>query len=243
MFALGGAQAVFTNRFGGVSAPPFDRLNLGPHVGDAPEAVARNRAIVDQAVGHDVVWMKQTHSARVEVVKPGFTHVPHVADAIVADGRAFAKLGLAHPALGVMVADCLPVLLASEDGRYVAAVHAGRAGVVMQIIPTVLQVLARMGAPATQMHAALGPAICASCYEVDRSTQDFVLGHVPAAWSTTRRGTPALDLRAGAIDQLRQRGVNVSFSSKRCTAEDPNLYSYRRDGVTGRFAGIIVPAS
>lgn len=241
MFAIGGARAVFTNRKGGVSESPYATLNLGPHVGDDPAAVATNRRIVDEAIGHDVIWMKQTHSARVEPVRAGYTHVPAVCDGLVMDTREFTRVGLGVPALGVMVADCVPILLASADGRYLAAVHAGRAGIVTRIIAETLRQLRRLGAGDTSLHAAIGPSICARCYEVEEDLRRYVTQTVPQAWASTRTGSPALDLRAAATAQLHEGGVTVSFVSKRCTAEDPNLYSYRRDGVTGRFAGIIMP--
>ncbi|MDU0968592.1 MAG: peptidoglycan editing factor PgeF [Actinomycetaceae bacterium] len=241
MFAIGGAHAVFTNRKGGVSAPPYDTLNLGPHVGDDPQAVLRNRAIVDRAIGHDVVWMKQTHSARVEVVRPGYTHVTPVCDGLVCDVDEFRRVGLGVPALGVMVADCVPVLIASEDGRYLAAIHAGRAGIVTRIIAEALRQLRSLGAAEGTLHAAIGPSICQRCYEVPEDLRAYVTQTVPEAWAATRQGKPALDLKAAARAQLLEGGVRVSFTSKRCTYEDANLYSYRRQAQTGRFAGIIMP--
>lgn len=241
MFALGGARAVFTNRRGGVSQAPYDTLNLGPHVGDDPAAVAQNRRIVDDAIGHEVVWMKQTHSARVERVRAGYTHLTPVADSLVVDVADFRRVGLGLPALGVMVADCVPVLIASDDGRYLAAVHAGRAGVVNNIVAETCRVLRRCGVSPDRLHAAVGPCICARCYEVPADLRTHVSQLVPAAWATTRRATPSLDLRSAVVAQLREVGCNVAFISKRCTAEDTRLYSYRRDGTTGRFAGIIMP--
>lgn len=241
MFAIGGAHAVFTNRKGGVSAPPYDTLNLGPHVGDDPDAVARNRRIVNDAIGHDVLWMKQTHSARVDVVRPGFTQATPNCDGLVCDTEGFRRVGLAVPALGVMVADCVPVLIASADGRYLAAIHAGRAGIVTRIIAEALRKLRDLGVRPEQLHAAIGPSICSRCYEVPEDMRRYVTQTAPTAWATTRQGTPSLDLRTAAKTQLSDGGVNVAFVSKRCTYEDPNLFSHRRGEATGRFAGIVMP--
>ena len=240
MFDLGGAQAVFTNRVGGGSTGAYATLNLGDHVGDDPAVVARNRKIVDEAIGRKVVWMHQTHSNRVAQVHPGYTDSPADADGIIIDTREFAELGLATPAAGVMVADCVPLLLASDDGLLVAAVHAGRAGMVTGIVREAVIAMRKLGAQNGKIHAAIGPAICGACYEVPEAMRTHVTGHVPAAWSRTRVGSPGLDLQAGVISQLRTAGVRITFASKRCTFEDRNLYSYRRDGVTGRFAGIVV---
>ncbi|MBD3690235.1 peptidoglycan editing factor PgeF [Nanchangia anserum] len=240
MFAIGGAQAVFTNRKGGVSLPPYDTLNLGFHVGDDDAAVARNRRIVARAIERDVVWMNQVHSARVEVVRPGHTHVTPTCDALVCDAEEFRRLGLNVPALAVMVADCVPVLIASASGRYVAAIHAGRAGIVRRVIAETARVLKRAGAGGDTLHAAIGPSICAHCYEVGEDMRAHVTQSLPEAWATTRLGTPALDLRGAAQAQLREEGIAVSFISKRCTYESGELYSHRRYHPTGRFAGLIM---
>lgn len=239
MFPLGKAQAVFTNRFGGESTGEYGTLNLGQHVGDDPEIVARNRAKVEAAIGRKVVWMHQTHSNRVIQVKPGHTDDPQDADGIIIETARFAEVGLAIPAAGVMVADCVPVLLASDDGEVVAAVHAGRAGVVKGIVKEAALAIHRLGIAPHKLHAAIGPAICGNCYEVPEEMRQHVTSHVPASWSRNRWGGPGLDLRAGVASQLRTLGVKVTFISKRCSYEDPNLYSYRRNPVTGRFAGIV----
>lgn len=240
MFRIGGAQAVFTNRIGGKSSGEYATLNLGDHVGDNPDIVAENRRIVDEAIGRKVVWMHQTHSNRVLQVRPGHTNAPVEADGIVIDTREFAELGLTTPAAGVMVADCVPLLLASDDGLLVAAVHVGRAGMVTGIVREAVLALRKLGAQTGKIHAAIGPAICGACYEVPEAMRAHVTGHVPAAWSRTRMGSPGLDLQAGVISQLKSAGARITFASKRCTFEDRNLYSYRRDAHTGRFAGIVV---
>jgi copper oxidase (laccase) domain-containing protein len=89
------------------------------------------------------------------------------------------------------------------------------------------------------MTAAIGPAACGRCYEVPAEMRDEVAAVVPAAYSTTSRGTPGLDIRAGVAEQLASAGVASAAVDPRCTIEDPGLFSYRRDGRTGRFAGYV----
>lgn len=240
MFKIGGAQAVFTNRIGGKSTGAYATLNLGNHVGDDLEIVAQNRRIVADAIGRKVVWMHQTHSNRVVQVHPGYTDAPAEGDAVIIDSREFIELGLTTPAAAVMVADCVPLLLSSDDGLLVAAVRAGRAGTVTGIVRETVIAMRKLGAENGKIYAAIGPAICGACYEVPEAMRRHVTGHVPAAWSRTREGNPGLDLKAGVISQLRAAGARITFVSKRCTFEDRNLYSYRRDNATGRFAGIIL---
>jgi hypothetical protein len=99
------------------------------------------------------------------------------------------------------------------------------------------------GADPAAITALIGPGICGQCYEVPAQLRDEVAAAVPATHCTTRNGTPGLDLRAGIAAQLAAAGVRQVQADGRCTAEDPDLYSYRRDGVTGRFAGLIWLAS
>ena len=94
-----------------------------------------------------------------------------------------------------------------------------------------------------QMRAYIGPAICGRCYEVPAAMQTDVVADVPETQSTTRRDTPVLDLKAGVAAQLRRAGVAHITVDPACTAEDPRYFSHRRDGVTGRFAGVAVVGS
>ncbi len=95
------------------------------------------------------------------------------------------------------------------------------------------------GAKAGRMHAVIGPAICGQCYEVPAAMRAEVEAAVPGSACTTRKGTPGIDLRAGLRGQLSRLGVGVIGDDARCTAESAELFSYRRDGTTGRFAGLI----
>jgi YfiH family protein len=227
-------RRVVTDRRGGRSAPPYDTFNLGDHVGDDPAAVAANRSRVARELGvaeNRLVWMSQVHGTGVAVVEGPQTGPLPDTDAVVT-----ATPGLV---LCVLVADCVPVLLADHATGVVAAVHAGREGVRRGVLPAALSAMAGLGARARHVSALLGPAVCGSCYEVPEQMQAEVARVAPAAAVRTRRGTPGLDLRAGLEEILRRAGVTEVVQDPRCTVEDHTLFSHRRDGVTGRQAGIV----
>jgi YfiH family protein len=227
-------RRVVTDRRGGRSRPPYDSFNLGDHVGDRPDDVAANRARVARELGvaeDRLVWMHQVHGTGVAVVDgPQDGPVPGT-DALVTATRGLV--------LAVLVADCVPILLADSVTGVVAAVHAGREGVRQGVLPAALSAMASLGARARHVTALLGPAVCGDCYEVPATMQADVARVAPAAAVRTRSGTPGLDLRAGLADLLGRAGVREVVHDPRCTAEDPNLFSHRRDGVTGRQAGLV----
>lgn len=229
-----GLGAAFTTRGGGVSRPPYDTLNLGGGVGDAAAEVTANRELTATALGLDaerVVWMRQVHGADVAyVTRPEPARSPQV-DAVVTTVPGLA--------LAVLVADCTPVLLADPQARVVGAAHAGRPGTAAGVVPATVTAMCERGADPARMVAVLGPAICGGCYEVPAALRDEVAAAVPETWSTTRQGTPGLDIRAGVAAQLRAAGITRTRTDPRCTRESAELFSYRRDGRTGRFAGYI----
>ncbi|UNX55983.1 polyphenol oxidase family protein [Georgenia sp. TF02-10] len=249
-----GVRAWYTTSAGGVSSGPYaplagqhdghnlrqhdGGLNLGDHVGDDPAAVAANRARLDRAVGAPVAWMRQVHGAVVQALAPGTPL--RECDALV----AVAVAGPAPVAVGVLVADCVPVLLAAPDGALVSAVHVGRAGLVRGVLQAALRALDERGAPPAVVRAAVGPSICGRCYEVPAALAAQVAGQVPAAAARTSWGTPALDLPAGVLAVLAAAGVREVAHVAACTREDARFYSYRRagGGRTGRFAGVVLPA-
>jgi len=241
-----GARGVFTTRAGGVSGGPYAAqdgsggLNLGPHVGDDDESVTANRALLAGALGQRVTWMSQVHGARVLTVAS-----PPAEEAVTAgEGDALVALrsGPTTPAVAVMVADCVPLLLATPDGAQVAAVHVGRQGLVGGVVAAALAELGARGAVVEDLYASLGPSICGRCYEVPDAMREDVARIVPQARALTSWGTPALDLPAGVAAQLRAAGVRRVQRLDLCTAEDERFYSYRRDGRTGRLAGVVHPA-
>lgn len=229
------AHHVFTDRSGGVSWPPYDTLNLGGHVGDEPAAVAENRrrlALQCDLAPEQLLFMRQVHGADVVVAGPPWADDrPPDADGLVTTR--------ATTALAVLVADCTPVLLADETAGVVGAAHAGRGGLAKGVVPATVERMAALGAEPERIKAYVGPAVCGRCYEVPQALQDAVATAVPSTRSTTRWGTPGLDIPGGVEAQLRERGVSQVERVPRCTVEDGRLFSYRRDGTTGRFAGLI----
>lgn len=136
--------------------------------------------------------------------------------------------------LAVMVADCIPLLLISKQA--VAAVHVGRAGIVNHVAKVAVEKMHAIGA--SKIHAILGPSICGKCYEVPFELQQSVVAQHPAALSTTRSHSCALDLPAALIAQLVDLQLSYEASTV-CTFENPTYFSHRRDNPTGRFAGLV----
>ncbi len=227
-------RRVVTDRRGGRSSPPYDSFNLGDHVGDRPDDVAANRGRVARELGVPVdrlVWMSQVHGTGVAVVEG-----PQADPLVDTDAVVTRTPGLV---LGVLAADCVPVLLADPLAGVVAAAHAGREGVRLGVVPAAVERMISLGARPERIGALLGPAICGSCYEVPAAVQAEVGRAAPDAVVRTRRGTAGLDLRAGLEGVLRRLGVAEVVHDPRCTSEDRRLFSYRRDGTTGRQAGLV----
>jgi YfiH family protein len=232
---IAGARYATTDRYGGVSAPPYDELDLGDHVGDDPAAVAENRARLAAAVdlaADRLVFMAQVHGSDVAVVDGPSGGDPPTADALV---TREPDLGLV-----VLVADCVPVVLAARRSDVVAVAHAGRKGVAGGIVPATVDAMRALGARPERIVAVVGPAVCGACYEVPAAMAEEVAAVAPAARALSRSGSPALDLRAGVAAQLAAAGVQTIEVDPWCSRESPELFSHRRDGVTGRFAGVVL---
>lgn len=230
----GPVDLAFTDRVGGVSAAPFDALNLALDGDDAVESRAENlRLLIDDfAPGDAVADLRQVHGA--DVVLADDTPRTSYDEAPEGDGIVSVTPGVT---LVVRSADCVPVLLADPQAQVIGAAHAGRLGMVSGVVPATISRMRALGAQ--QITAWVGPHICGACYEVPAALQDEVAAAVPASRATTSWGTPALDIGAGVRAQLAAQGIEV-VDAGRCTRESPDLYSYRRDGVgAGRQAGII----
>ena len=210
----------FTDRRKGSSLGAYESLNFGFHVGDDPAAVTANRALLG-----NVQFMNQVHGIDVVVVDQVLDQDP-TCDVLITTTKGIS--------LAVMVADCIPLLLISQEA--VAAVHVGRAGLVNRVAIKALHQMRSLGA--IEVHAILGPSICGTCYEVPFQMQQDVIAEHPRAFSTTLHGTPALDLPAGLIADLTAEGVSYE-ASVICTQEDPLYYSHRKENPTGRFAGVV----
>lgn len=224
-------RAAFTLRAGGVSAAPYDSLNLGAHVGDGAAAVSENRRRVRcrLQLPQEPVWLEQVHGSDVADVDAPARAAPR-ADATLARraGRVCA----------VQVADCLPVLFAT--GAAVAAAHAGWRGLVAGVLEATV---ARLGADPTQLIAWLGPAIGAQHFEVGTEVRDAFLAHDGAAadaFTANARGRWQCDLLTLARQRLGRAGVQRVFGGHWCTYADPaRFFSHRRDGNCGRMAALI----
>ncbi|MGQ0624331.1 MAG: peptidoglycan editing factor PgeF [Sporichthyaceae bacterium] len=228
-----GVRGVFTTRAGGTSLPPYAELNLATHVGDDARAVRDNRAALAAAVGlapGRLVFMEQVHGNAVATLDDAPMAAP-VADALVTRTPALA--------LVVLVADCVPVLLADPDAGVVAAAHAGRKGVELGVVSAAVGAMLECGARPDRIQAWLGPAIGGCCYEVPADMRDEVELAAPGSAARTRGGTPSLDLRGGIVASLERAGLTRVGLIGGCSAEDPGVFSFRRDRVTGRFAGLI----
>lgn len=241
--ALPGAQWVagfaFTDRQGGLSRPPYDSCNLSPYQGDDLQAVRANRALVASAIGVEhVAYMRQVHGDTVRVVQ-------HSPSDLLDDQSDCDCLLTSHPglAVAVLVADCVPVLLADLRAGVVAAVHAGRQGVLRQVVVAAVEQMVTLGASPQHIHARLGPSICGRCYEVPHHMAEQVAQVAPQALTTTRSGTPGLDLRQGLVGVLAGLGVAEAVTVGGCSQEGKQFYSYRRDQAvgqpTGRMAGLV----
>ncbi len=229
-----GVRAGFTARAGGWSRGSWAGLNLALHVGDDPGHVQRNRRRVQAWAGAPVRYPDQVHGSDVLVLGADGTPLgtPHPGcDAVVTSGSAVA--------VGVLVADCVPVLLADPRAGVVAAAHAGRRGLLAGVLQRTVEAMAERGALPARVRAAVGPAAGACCYEVPAAMRAQAAADLPAVWAQTRAGTPSLDLAAGCRAVLQAAGVGEVAALGGCTIDDHRYYSYRRTPVTGRFAGVV----
>jgi|ERR1700682_1959295 len=227
-------RRVTTTRAGGVSVPPFDTFNLGDHVGDDPAAVAANRKRLAAAIGlggDGVVWMNQVHGDHVVVVDKPVDAAVDKTDALVTTAPRLA--------LAVVTADCVPVLMADARAGVVAAVHAGRVGAQKGVVARAVEAMLAAGAHADDISVLLGPAVSGRNYEVPAAMAAEVDAALPGSRTTTARGTPGLDLRAGIARQLTDLGITAIDIDPRCTVADRNLFSHRRDAPTGRLASLV----
>jgi polyphenol oxidase len=235
-----GVVGVFTTRVGGLSSPPWDELNLALHVDDEPRRVLANRDLLGRYL--DTSWVnlpQQVHGAGVLVVdsvRAGRRRIVH------GGARGVDALVTREPRtpIGVLVADCLPILIADAGSGVVAAAHVGRRGLAAGVLQNTVAEMVTLGARVGDCVAVIGPGVCARCYEVPEQMRAEVGALVPGTATTTSAGTPSLDLPAGAAYLLNAAGIGSVRPTGICTVEDPRFYSYRRDGVTGRFAGVIM---
>lgn len=189
------------------------------------------QALADKLGIERSVWMEQLHTNTVTVVD-GSTESPVEAT----DGIITTETNLA---LCVKVADCVPVLLSDHNAGVIAAVHAGRMGARNGIVENAVKKMVELGAKEANIQALFGPAAAGESYEVPQDMADDVEKHLPGSRTRTKQGTPGIDVRAGLVRQLLGLGVTHIDADPRDTITDPDFFSYRREGQTGRQAGII----
>jgi polyphenol oxidase len=229
----GPVQWGFTDREGGASTGVFGSLNLGGRVGDDPAAVEQNRGTIASSLGvrrDHLLFMDQCHGRDVVIADAPWGDAGPPA----ADGVVTAVPGLA---LAALVADCTPVLLADVERGVVGAVHAGRPGMTARIVDVAVGRMRDLGA--RHIRAAVGPSVCGRCYEVPEDMRDAAAVVSPEAATVSWSGTPAVDVAGAVVAQLAANHVAVQWVPG-CAREEDRLYSYRRDGQTGRFAGVVV---
>jgi YfiH family protein len=225
-----------------VSVGDFESLNLATHVGDDPRAVDWNRArILEWTGAQALVTLSAVHGADVVIVDDKVIAASRTGRDPVADALICQRDDVAVLALG---ADCLTIGIAGDDNQTVAAVHCGWRGLANDVVGATVRTMESLGTrPA---HVVLGPAVCGACYpvspdRVDDLRRDAPDGVAEAGVMQCPDGQPGIDVRAGVRKRLESLGLPATAvtSIDLCTVEEADLFSYRRDGRTGR-QGIVV---
>lgn len=223
-------HALVTTRNGGVSAPPYDSLNLGSHVGDDPQSVTANRARLREMLPDEPFWLNQVHGS-------GVVNADQTRGIPDADGSHARKSGRV---CAVLTADCLPVLLCDRAGTVVAAAHAGWRGLAGGVVESAVR---SMGVEAGEVLAWLGPAIGPRSFEVGEEVREAFIRLAPEAGHAfaPHKGDRWLaDIYLLARQRLARLGVGRVYGGGECTFLDSRrFFSYRRDGATGRMASLI----
>lgn len=234
-----GVTAAFTTRHGGVSQAPYANANLAFHVGDNPSDVIANHDALAQILGYErnrLVHMRQIHSDRIVVADENYTFdTPPECDALITNTINLPIM--------VMSADCTPVLLYDPIRHACAAVHAGRAGALGEILPKTIRTMNKIfGSVASDIHAILGPSIHGCCYEINPAIAEESIskGYFEALRNEENR--IFLDVNTILLKQLHSIGVGKIEVIEHCTScESGEYFSYRADRQkTGRIAGVIM---
>ncbi|AFV89111.1 MAG: polyphenol oxidase family protein [Acidipropionibacterium acidipropionici] len=240
-----GVGVAFTDRRGGDSPGALGGFNLGRVDADDPARLVAHLGSLREALGvQAIALVHQVHGTRVVRFGPREARLIRDDDVLreavgspdplpSADAMVTSVPGVA---LGIRVADCLPVMLADPAAGVVGAAHAGRAGLLGGVLGRTVEEM--RGAGAGQILGWIGPHICGRCYEVPTEMAEQVWQDHPATRSTTSWGTPALDLAAEALAQLEGLGVDA-VGLDPCTLENEDLFSHRRDPGSGRMAGLV----
>ena len=225
-------RALITTRSGGVSQGIYDSMNLGDHVGDEAASVAQNRALLRIHLPAQPKWLQQVHGIAV-------ANADTLSDVAQADASIAQRAGTVCT---VLTADCLPVLLCDENATAVGAAHAGWRGLAAGVIEATV---AAMRTDPAHLMAYLGPAIGPRAFEVGEEVRQTFIAADPAAAQafvlSAKDSTKWLaDIYQLAGLRLKKIGVQRVYGGDFCTYSDATrLYSYRRDGATGRMASLI----
>jgi|APCry1669189241_1035207.scaffolds.fasta_scaffold33764_2 hypothetical protein len=235
--------ALVTTRAGGVSEAPYDSLNLGKHVGDAPDKVSENRVRVRHLLPNEPIWLEQVHGTRVW----------HSGDDYQADAAISAE---PEQVIAVLTADCMPVFFCNRAGNLVGVAHAGWRGLCAGVLENTVQALCEKSLALGQTLARanilvwLGPAIGPSCFEVGNEVREQFID----AARLTGAGFPVETFQAIpgkpqkywanlyhlARSRLKNAGIQAIYGGNFCTfTQSEQFFSHRRDGVSGRFAALI----
>ena len=223
-------KALITTRAGGVSKGPFASFNLGLRTGDDPQAVAANRDRLNSLLPQQPSWLRQVHGTS-------------VIEADTLAGRPEADAGIARrpgTVCAVLVADCIPVLLADRAGTTIAIAHAGWRGLAGGVIENTAR---RMAVDPRGLIAYLGPGIGPGAFEVGADVRDAFLAcdaDAAAAFTPHAAGKWLADLFLLARQRLRRAGVGEIHGGALCTYSNARrFFSYRRERTTGRMAALI----
>lgn len=224
-------RALVTTRNGGASAGPYASMNLGLHVGDSVADVQRNRALLRKCLPAEPAWLEQVHGVAV-------ADADRIGTSACADASVARRPGAV---CAVMTADCLPVLFCNDEGSVVAAAHAGWRGLAAGVLDATLE---RMRVPAATVMAWLGPAIGPAAFEVGDEVRGAFVAADPATTIAFRAaagdGKWMADLFLLARLRLARLGVVRTYGGGLCTyADRERFFSYRREGITGRFVSMV----
>lgn len=225
-------RAYTTTRHGGFSQIPYHGFNLAEHVGDDPDVVVKNRALLRTVLNlpSEPIWLQQVHG--IHTVTARLENLNSCADAIFTTEI--------NQVCVVMTADCLPVLFCDKAGTRVAAAHAGWRGLAGGVLDATVRALA---VPPQEILAWLGPAIGAQAFEVGEEVRETFIAQLPQAdqaFQSTRPHRWLADLYLLARQRLQHLGIEEISGGTHCTYSDKErFYSYRRDKITGRMATLI----
>ncbi len=229
-----------TTREGGVSAEPYQSLNLGLHVGDNPLAVNANRNLLNTALPNQPIWLNQVHGTQVFEANQCL-HAETQQPVPTADAAVTTQIDLP---LAILTADCLPIVMTDKAGTVLGVAHAGWRGLARGVLEATLQTMQQASPSLHDWTAWVGPGIGPLAFQVGQDVyQTFIdqheADHVFFKPDTHQPGKWLADLAGLAGQRLIRLGAQKIVQSQRCTFNEKNhFFSYRREGQTGRMATV-----